>query len=180
MISNLVWLDLETTGLDPQLDLVIEIGIVITTPDLEEVASWSGIMMRLPENEKAARRFLGEVYEMHKASGLLEEASRPGLKVVNEEDVTDFLDEHRKGPSPLCGSSPHFDRAFLRENYKDLHDWFHYRNFDASSAKHFTQMVRPNFQPIESVSNHRALDDVRRSIELVRQCRDAMRGVHVY
>jgi oligoribonuclease len=175
-VENLVWLDLETTGLDLQLDLVIEIGIVVTTPDLEEVASWSGIMMRLPDQEKAARRFLGEVYEMHKASGLLEEASRGQNMIATEEDALEFLyDVSGQSMSPLCGSSPHFDRAFLRENHKELHDWFHYRNFDASSVLRFTKMLRPDFEPVANPSKHRAIDDVLRSINLVRQCREALR-----
>lgn len=177
---NLFWLDLETTGLNPKTSKVLEIAMVATTPELEELASET-LLVDPVDIEKTMVNTPAKVVEMHEASGLWADLlERP---LVSWSDVEPILrtfaestnccgahaatgDAYR---SPLCGSNTQFDRAFLRENWPQFErECLHYRNGDVSAIYEFTRRWYPDLAGPDIPTAHRALSDVRRSIELLR------------
>jgi oligoribonuclease len=154
----LAWVDIETTGLDPLNDHLLEVGCVITEPDLTIVSEMGCVIT-------SYRRVLPpEVRAMHEANGLLEEC-RGGWSI--EEDsasaaLGSFLSEHRAEGSPMCGSTVHFDRSFLRRYMPMLEMKFHYRNIDVSSVKELVNRWRPDIAehlPVPA-KKHRAIPDL--------------------
>lgn len=177
--EKLVWVDLETTGLNPSVDAIVEVGIVVTDANLVTIAEWSavrGYHQRL-NDEVLLKNWFGHTLEMHTANGLAAEFldSHKSLSCLQSEAIA-FLEGLGvvPGSSPMCGSSVAFDRAFLKNDMPDLEMLFHYRNLDATSIITFAQMVGPIVLP-EREGAHRALPDIRRSIEIVRACREQMR-----
>src|SRR5690606_15430889 len=139
--SRLIWIDLETTGLDPDRHVIIEIAVIVTGPDLVEVAE---PLCRLAYPSRKSLDVMDPmVREMHETSGLLAEyfdeyernpylfgEGRIGARTV-ESKVLEYLQEYTApGACPLAGSSVHFDRAFLARWMPRVHAYLHYRNFD--------------------------------------------------
>lgn len=191
------WIDLETTGLDPQIDNILELGLTIADTEGRPTArqrvgppgastgplvsaTWCA-QVWLPSDDAEVRVILGSTYEMHMASGLVAACQQSKFRTVHqlEAEALAYLDQVGIAPktSPMCGSSVHFDRSFLRVDMPSLHDWFHYRNFDASTVVAFTQDILPGFTFPEREKKHRALEDIERSIQLVRDCRAALEAM---
>jgi len=170
----IVWLDLETTGLDPATERILELGMVVTTNQLYELGrrNWVLHYKRSPRI-----RIDPVVAEMHMANGLWPEceASRQG----NATAATEAIEWLRnlgvpEGRTPLAGNSVGFDRAFLATHMPSLAQYFHYRNIDVSSLNELCKRWNsPLYQLLPQVDGrHRALSDLDDSIASARFYKD--------
>lgn len=164
-MKHLLWLDLETTGLDPNKDSILEIALVETDQDLNMVATFSRVLY-YPETLQPA--LPEHVLAMHTQNQLLDEcAATANTMPLVEAEVSAWAEEHQiKNPRPMAGTNPHFDRAFLRRHFPRLEQQlFHYRSFDMNTLRLLLDAPRPAQGPGHA---HRALDDLRRDIEQLR------------
>lgn len=168
--ENLGWLDIETTGLDPNGDAILEIGCVITTTDLEFLASKSFLLV--PTRDVCDCTLSQYVMDMHDASGLWTDlkAAEASDSLVSIESATqsivDLMGEYDALGSPMCGSTVSFDRGFLKIQAPALlSKAFHYRNIDVSTLKNVFAVHFPGVPKyVKPESNHRAIGDLYDSI----------------
>jgi oligoribonuclease len=164
----LVWIDLEMTGLDPDVDVILEIAVIVTDGSLDEIIEGPDLVLHA--DEAALERMAPVVREMHSVSGLTEAVRRSQWFAAEaEQSVLEFVKAHvpEPGHAPLAGNSVHADRAFLHKHMPELEAWFHYRNVDVSTIKELARRWHPevlNSAP-EKGGGHRALADIRESIE---------------
>ncbi|MBN4061380.1 MAG: oligoribonuclease [Proteobacteria bacterium] len=160
----LVWMDLEMTGLDPNVDTILEIATIITDGQLNTVAEGPNIVIHQPDSVLAA---MGDwCKEHHGGSGLSAKVRASTISMLDAElQSLDFIKSHvPKGVSPLCGNSIHQDRRFLVPYMPTLEAYLHYRNIDVSTVKELTRRWYPNIEAPKKVGEHLALADVRESI----------------
>jgi oligoribonuclease len=173
----LVWLDLEMTGLDPAHDVILEIAVVVTDGSLELLEEGPDLVIHQPE--EALARMGPTVTAMHAASGLDEAVRRSTATLEQaEQEVLAFVLRHIPEPrsAPLAGNSIHADRAFLRRYMPSLEGHLHYRNLDVSTIKELARRWYPEAKkaaPAKS-GDHRALADIRESINELRYYRKAI------
>lgn len=166
-----VWLDLEMTGLDVDRCAIVEIGIIVTGPDLEPRAE---LERAIWQPEEVLARMEPFVREMHEKSGLLDRvrASRTSL-VDAERDALGLVSQHcalREGI--LAGNSIHTDRRFLARYMPAFEAWLHYRQLDVSSLKVLAQAWYPDAPKLDKgEKTHTALDDLRGSLGELRHYR---------
>jgi len=173
--DNLVWIDLEMTGLNPDVDHIIEIATIVTDAQLNLVAEGPVIAIHQPEPVLAGmddwnRRTHGE-------SGLTDRVRRSTFNAIDAELQTlEFLHQHAQaGASPMCGNSICQDRRFLAREMPALEKFFHYRNLDVSTLKELARRWAPDvLAGLQKTSKHLALDDIRESIEELRYYRQRM------
>lgn len=167
--TNLVWIDLEMTGLDTANDHIIEIATVVTDIQLQEVAV--GPELVIGQSKSVMDAMDDWNTRQHGESGLTERALASALSTKQAEKATlDFLRQHvDTGVSPMCGNSICQDRRFLSRLMPDLEAYFHYRNLDVSTLKILANAWHPEVAAgFRKETSHRALDDIRDSIaELV-------------
>jgi oligoribonuclease len=171
--NNLVWLDLEMTGLDPSGDRIIEIATLITDSDLNVVAEGPVIAIAQSEAALAAMDEWNRTH--HGQSGLLERVRSSDYDEERaERETLAFLERHLgAGKSPLCGNSVCQDRRFLAGSMPRLEAFFHYRNLDVSSLKILAQRWAPDVaESFRKKSEHRALEDIKESIAELRHYRE--------
>lgn len=171
--SNLVWVDLEMTGLDPEADVVIEIATIVTDSDLNTLAEGPVIAIRQPDAVLDAMDEWNTTH--HNRSGLVARVKASDYdedKAVSE--TIEFLDQWvPANASPMCGNTICQDRRFMARHLSKLEAWFHYRNLDVSTLKILMQRWRPELESGFSKSGaHLALDDIRESIEEMRYYRE--------
>ena len=163
--TNLIWIDLEMTGLDPQQDEILEIATVITDKDLNTVAEGPQIAIHQPQSRLDLMDAWNQ--EHHSSSGLLTRVrtSRHDTAAA-ESETLEFLQQHLPTrTSPMCGNSICQDRRFLARLMPALEAFFHYRNLDVSSLKELANRWSPQMaEGFFKESKHLALDDVRDSI----------------
>lgn len=175
----LIWIDTETTGLDPETDELLEIALVVTDDDLHEVARFRSVLKQENFQPSALDDF---VLEMHVKSGLIDDLKKAEFTVEEIEDLlVDFLStqygEYELKTTPLAGSSVGFDRAFLKVQMPRLEQLLSYRTVDVSSIKELANRWNRPLQKKrkkEMSGNgiaHRALDDILYSIEETRYYR---------
>ena len=172
----LAWMDLEMTGLDPASDVIVEIATLITDNNLELVAEGPDLVVSAPP--EALTSMQDVVVEMHTKSGLLDQIKSSTLSLEAAGQITlDFLKEHIDKPRsvPLCGNSIGVDRRFLAAQLPDVENFLHYRSIDVSTVK---ELARRWNQPVfrgapEKAKGHRALDDIRESLDEPRHYRDS-------
>jgi len=166
---NLIWIDLEMTGLDTVNDQIIEIATIVTDQDLNEIAVGPELAVGQPKMVLDAMDEWNT--RQHGESGLTARVLESELSVQQAESQTlDFLAMHvNAGASPMCGNSICQDRRFLARQMPALEEFFHYRNLDVSALKILAQRWAPQVaKGYTKESSHRALDDIRDSIaELV-------------
>jgi oligoribonuclease len=166
---RLVWVDLEMTGLDPETCAIVEIATIVTDADLNILAEGPCLVIHPPDAVLA--RMSSFVRELHDKSGLNDRIARSTLTVDEAAAETlAFLERHAaRGASPLCGNSVWKDRAFLERYMPSVVGFLHYRMIDVSTVK---ELVRrwypPGFHAPKKKEVHRALDDIRESIEELR------------
>ena len=165
MEDRLVWMDLEMTGLYPDENTIIEIATIVTEADLTIVAEGPALAISQPESELA--KMVDWNLTHHTKNGLLKRVRSDGVPMAEAERVTlEFLMEHcLAGVSPLCGNTIGQDRRFLRRYMPELHEFFHYRSVDVTSVKEIAKRWYPKAPRFSKPSGHRALDDIRGSIQ---------------
>lgn len=168
MAQELVWLDLEMTGLDPKRHRIIEIATIITDSELNVIAEGPDLVIHA--HDKILERMDDYVHKMHNSSGLLDEVQRSKISIEEAEAKTlEFLDEHleEKYQPPLCGNSIGTDRRFLDAQMNSLEKRLHYRVVDVSSIKELAMRWNPEIDAkiAPKMETHRALDDIIESIE---------------
>lgn len=171
----LAWMDLEMTGLDPQVNVVIEIATLVTSDDLEVVAEGPDLVVSASPAD--LEKMDDVVRKMHTESGLLTKVEQSTLSLADASTETlEFLRQHipQNGRAPLCGNSIGVDRRFLAAQLPELDAFFHYRSIDVSTVKELCKRWSPALygrKPVKTGA-HRALDDVRESVEELRFYRD--------
>jgi oligoribonuclease len=162
--NNLVWIDLEMTGLNPERNVILEIAAVVTDDMLDIVAEGPSIAIHYPE--KVFSRMDAWSGSQHKRSGLLERSrSSPYTCAQAEKEVLAFLSRHcRKGKSPLCGNTIWQDRRFLIKYMPTLEQFLHYRVIDVSSIKELVRRWYPKIPAYRKKKAHLALSDIKESI----------------
>ena len=168
MAQELVWLDLEMTGLDPKRHRIIEIATIITDSELNVIAEGPDLVIHA--QDKILECMNDYVHEMHHSSGLLDEVRKSTISIEEAESKTlEFLDEHleKKYKPPLCGNSIGTDRRFLDAQMNSLESRLHYRVVDVSSIKELAMRWNPEIDAkiAPKMETHRALDDIIESIE---------------
>jgi oligoribonuclease len=164
--SNLIWIDLEMTGLDTQSDEIIEIATIVTDVNLNILAEGPVIAVR------QSQQLLDGMDEwnqrQHGNSGLLDRVKVSEYDEAQaEEETLAFLREHvPQGASPMCGNSICQDRRFLARTMPTLEAYFHYRNLDVSTLKELMSRWAPALSGgFSKASKHLAMDDIRDSID---------------
>lgn len=173
-LDNLVWIDLETTGLDPESRVILEIACLVTDKDLNELGD--GVDLVVHQEGHAIGQLDPWCVKQHAASGLLEAArgSQTTLDAAEAETLVYVKRHCLSGKAPLAGNSVCFDRRFLIRHMPRLEKYLHYRNVDVSSVKELARRWRPAVvETMKKASRHRALDDLRESIAELRVYRDA-------
>ncbi len=163
--SNLIWLDLEMTGLEPNLHTIVEIATIITDSQLNVLAEGPAIAIyqdveTLNAMEKWSR-------DTHTKSGLLQRIVSAKTSMQEAEAMTlDFIRRYiPEKKSPLCGNSISHDRRFLERYMPNLFAYLHYRNIDVSTIKELVKRWYPNYPvALTKKGNHLAMDDIRDSI----------------
>lgn len=170
--EHLVWLDLEMTGLDPDRDVIIEAAVLVTDPQLEIVAHGPEIAIHRTPQELALMNAWNR--RTHGDSGLVRRIRDSQTSIEQAEDeILEFLAEWtEERASPLCGNSVHQDRAFIRRQMPRLDAWLHYRILDVSTVKELVKRWYPDLEPFAKQERHRALDDIRESIDELRWYRE--------
>ncbi len=164
--QNLIWLDCEMTGLDPQLDRILEIAVIVTGPKLE--CRTEGPVLVVHQSTEQLDRMDAWNKGTHGKSGLIEKVK---LSVLSEEEaerhLISFLSEYvPKNSSPMCGNSIGQDRRFLVKYMPKLEAFFHYRNLDVSTLKELSKRWRPEvYGSFKKQQRHTALADVHESID---------------
>ena len=167
--SNLIWLDLEMTGLNPDKDLILEIALVITDRNLKTVAELGSVVVR--QDAEVLNNMDDWNKKTHAKSGLIERClSSPHNEAEAEQIVLEFVSGHcRSGESPMCGNSICQDRRFLFRYMSKLEAFFHYRNLDVSALKEIVGIWRLKAdKSFAKHGKHEALADVYESIDELR------------
>ncbi|MFD0406583.1 oligoribonuclease [Kitasatospora sp. NPDC127116] len=176
MNDRLVWIDCEMTGLDLDRDALVEVAVLVTDSELNILGEGVDVIIRPPA--EALANMPEVVREMHTASGLLEELEQGVTLAEAEERVLAYVREHvpEAGKTPLCGNSVATDRGFLARDMPALEKHLHYRIVDVSSIKELARRWYPKayYNSPQKGGNHRALADIRESIDELRYYREAV------
>ena len=164
--NNLIWIDMEMTGLQPDSDRIIEIAVLMTDAQLAIVAEGPAIVVHQSDEVLDAMDSWNK--GTHKKSGLIERVRASALSDAQAERMAlEFLGEHvPAGSSPMCGNSICQDRRFLARWMPKLEAYFHYRNLDVSTLKELVRRWKPEIvRGFSKEGKHEALADIRESIE---------------
>lgn len=171
--SNLIWVDMEMTGLDPDQDSVIEIAVIVTDTNLNTLAEGPVIAIHQSDVTLSAMDEWNTTH--HTRSGLVDrvrasdyDEQRTALETLA------FLEQWvPSGSSPMCGNTICQDRRFMARHLPELEAFFHYRNLDVSTLKILMQRWRPELEAgFTKTGTHQALDDIRESINEMRYYRE--------
>ncbi len=171
--GNLVWIDLEMTGLDTQRDQIIEIATIVTDAQLNILAE--GPVIAIHQSKEILAGMDDWNTRHHNASGLVRRVRESARSAVDaERETLGFLGMYvSPGSSPMCGNSICQDRRFLARLMPELEAFFHYRNLDVSTIKELVRRWAPDVAAgLKKSSAHQALDDIRGSIAELRYYRE--------
>ena len=163
---NLIWIDLEMTGLDPDHDRIIEIAVVVTDPQV--TVRVEGPVIAVHQGEEILARMDKWNRNTHGKSGLTQRVRESTVGEAEAQSrVLDFLRRHvPQGKSPMCGNSVCQDRRFLARGMPALEAWFHYRNLDVSTLKELARRWAPQvLDSFKKAQKHTALADIHESID---------------
>ncbi|HEY1991745.1 MAG TPA: oligoribonuclease [Gammaproteobacteria bacterium] len=173
--ENLIWIDLEMTGLDPMTDQILEIATLVTDKQLKLVAEGPVIAVHQPEAVLAA---MGEwCTRQHGQSGLTERVRQSRIEMAQAQRATlEFLRQHvPANASPMCGNSICQDRRFMARQMPELERFFHYRNLDVSTLKELAKRWAPGAATgFTKESSHLAMSDIHDSIAELKHYREKL------
>ena len=163
--NNLIWVDMEMTGLQPDSDRVIEIAMLVTDPQLTVLATGPVLVLHQPDEVLDAMDSWNK--STHAKSGLIEKVRASRLSEAEaERQALEFLSAHvPANTSPMCGNSICQDRRFLARWMPRLEAHFHYRNLDVSTLKELVRRWKPELKSFSKEGKHEALADILESIE---------------
>jgi oligoribonuclease len=170
---NLIWLDMEMTGLEPDTDRIIEIAVVVTNSTLDRLVE--GPVLAIHQSDETLAKMDQWNQNTHGRSGLID---RVRASTVSEADATeqirDFLGQFvPPGKSPMCGNSICQDRRFMARWMPDLERFFHYRNLDVSTLKELCRRWQPTvYKGFQKRAMHTALADIHESIDELKYYRE--------
>jgi len=171
--DRLVWVDCEMTGLNPVHDALVEVAVLVTDSDLNVLGE--GVDLVICPPDEAIAQMSDVVRQMHTASGLIDEFTIGVTLEHANAVVLDYLQKYVPEPArtPLAGNTVHMDRQFLARDLPEVEAWLHYRNVDVSSIKELVRRWYPRvyFASPHKSGNHRALGDIRDSIDELRYYR---------
>lgn len=162
---NLIWIDLEMTGLDTVNDHIIEIATIVTDSELNTIAE--GPVLAIHQPDEVLDGMDDWNTRQHGKSGLTDRVRESSNTVRDAEKATlDFLSMHvARGASPMCGNSICQDRRFMAREMPELEAYFHYRNLDVSTLKELARRWRPDVtDTLKKEGSHLAMDDIKDSI----------------
>ena len=162
--GNLVWIDLEMTGLNPQKDKILEVATVVTDSHLEVLAD--GPVLAIHQTEEVLAEMDAWNQKHHRESGLLDRVRQSNItcRQAELETLTFIKQWVGNRVSPMCGNSVWHDRRFLARFMPELEAYFHYRNIDVSTLKELAWRWAPDLPQFAKECHHIALDDIRESI----------------
>jgi len=169
---NLIWLDMEMTGLRPAFDRILEIAVVVTDSDLK--LAIDGPVLAIHQTDQVLDTMDAWNQKTHGASGLIE---RVRASIIDEKEATRQLSEFIQryvppGKSPMCGNSICQDRRFMAQWMPELEPLFHYRNLDVSTVKELCRRWQPAvYKGFHKRGLHTALADIHESIDELRYYR---------
>jgi oligoribonuclease len=164
-IDNLIWIDMEMSGLSPQTDRILEVALVVTDSQLDVIAE--APVLVISQSDAVLADMDSWNKSTHAKSGLIEKVRSSSLaEVAVEERMIAFLQDHvPPGISPMCGNSICQDRRFLARWMPQLEEYFHYRNLDVSTLKELVKRWKPDILAgLEKQGKHEALADIYDSI----------------
>ena len=164
--QNLIWLDCEMTGLDPEIDRLIEIAVIVTGPSLEPRIE--GPVLVIHQSDEQLDKMDAWNKGTHGRSGLIDKVKASTVtEVLAEQQVLEFVAKYApKNSTPMCGNSISQDRRFLVKYMPRLEAFFHYRNLDVSSLKELAKRWHPEvYSSFRKQQKHTALADVHESID---------------
>ncbi len=169
---NLIWIDLEMTGLDTNNDFIIEIATIITDPQLNILEE--GPVLAIHQSDEILNQMDEWNTRQHNQSGLVERVKNSPYDVAEAESLTlDFLEKFvSKGKSPMCGNSICQDRRFMHRLMPKLEEYFMYRHLDVSTIKEIMKRWAPDIEAYNKQGAHLALDDIHDSINELKYYRE--------
>ena len=176
--NNLIWIDMEMTGLQPDSDRIIEMALLVTASDLSPVAEGPVLVVHQPDEVLDAMDAWNK--GTHGRSGLIDKVKASALDEAQAERAAlEFLAQHvPANASPMCGSSICQDRRFLVRWMPKLEAYFHYRNLDVSTLKELAKRWKPEvMKGFVKESKHEALADILESIEELKYYRRTLMSV---
>lgn len=171
--NNLIWLDMEMTGLSPDTDRIIEVAVVVTDSELNILAE--GPVLVIHQEDAVLDAMDNWNKGTHGRSGLIDKVKASTITEAQAEDILiAFLSQHvPAGKSPLCGNTISQDRRFMFRYMPRLEQFFHYRNLDVSTLKELARRWRPDvYKSFEKKSRHEALADIHDSIDELKHYRE--------
>lgn len=173
--DNLIWIDLEMTGLDPRVDRIIEIATIITDSHLNILAE--GPVLAVHQSDEQLAKMNEWNQNQHGKSGLVDRVKQSNISEKQAEQQTlGFIQQYvPKDASPICGNSICQDRRFLYKYMPELEAYFHYRHLDVSTLKILAQRWAPEiYEAFDKEGQHLALQDIRDSIDELKYYRDTL------
>ena len=170
-LPNLIWIDLEMSGLDPDKCAILEIACIVTDGELKELGEGIDLVINQPDPVLAA---MDEWCTRHHGQSGLTDAVKSSTILLRAAELRtiEYLKRvTNKGQSPLAGSSVSHDRRFIDKYMPDLAAWLHYRTIDVSTVKELVKRWYDDVDAPSKKNSHRALDDIRESIEELRYYR---------
>ena len=174
MSGNLIWVDMEMTGLDPEKMVILEIATIITDPHLNILSEGPNIVIN--HSEEILSQMEEWSLNHHKSSGLLElvRSSHYDCAYAEKETLKFISSYCKKGESPICGNTVWQDRRFLVRYMPELENYFHYRMIDVSSIKELAARWYPDLPVYEKRKSHLALSDIHESINELKYYRETL------